>query len=704
MTKTAMKFGTFVLLFLAGALALAIGCTPETEKSVTYGPPPETKIDDVVDTIQGVEIADPYRWLEDQESPETRAWIDEQNKYTDSIMQQLPGRQELKELMTKLIKIDSINAPTEKGGRYFYSKRSADQDLPIIYMREGLDGEEQVLLDPHPMSEDHTTSVDIAEISEDGKYLAYSVRKGGVDEVEIRILDVDTKSDLEDILPTARYFGISFTPDKSGMYYTQYGDEGPRVYYHALGTPLSEDKLIFGEGLGPDKIAYINLSDDGKWLLAHVQYGSSGPTEIHVKNVAANTPWTAAINDGKSHSYASFAGDRLLIQTDLNAPNGRLMLVDPAKPSVANWQEIVPELPDAVMENAAALGGKAIAFYLQDVKSMAKVYDMDGTWVRDITFDTIGSFSTASGSWDSNEAFIAFTSFHVPNTIYRYDIATGETTVWEKVEVPLNSESMALEQVWYTSRDGTKIPMFLLHKKDLKLNGENPTMLYGYGGFNVNITPYYNGSRAAWVEMGGVYAIANLRGGGEFGEKWHRAGMLESKQNVFDDFIAAAEWLIENKYTSTKHLGIIGGSNGGLLVGAAMTQRPDLFGAVVCVYPLLDMIRYQKFMVARFWVSEYGSSEDPEQFKYILAYSPYQNVEKGVDYPATLFISGDGDTRVAPLHARKMTAMVQKMNGGKNPILLRYFTKAGHSGGQPISQQIETNVDIYSFLRWRLAQ
>lgn len=692
-----------ILFSLCLVAALLASCTEETV-TVEVGAPPVTMKGDVVDVLHGVEIADPYRWLEDQESEETRAWIDEQNKFTDSVLEQLPGRDEMTELFTKLAKIDTITTPFETGGRYFYNKRLADQDLNVIYMREGLEGEETVVIDPHTMSEDHSVSVNMADVTDDGKFMVYAVRQGGKDEVEYRIRNIDTGEDLADVLPEARYYGVQLTNDKSTLYYTKFSMEGPRTYIHKIGDDFANDAKIFGDGYTMDKILFVGLSDDEKWLVATVLHGSSGPTEIHIKPTGSGGSWATVINDGSSRSFAGEAGGKLIIQTNLDAANGRIMTADPANPSVENWQELVPEKEDAVLNGFSAAGGKIIVSYLKDVQSVSEVYDIDGSFVREIAFDSIGSFGAGIGDWDSDEVFFQFSSFHIPPTIYRYDVSTGEKSVWATIDVPIDGETMELKQVWYESKDGTQIPMFVLHKKGLELNGTNPTLLYGYGGFTASMTPGFNGSRAAWVEMGGVYAVANLRGGGEFGDKWHIAGMMEKKQNVFDDFHAAAEWLIANKYTSSENLGIMGGSNGGLLVGAAMTQRPELFGAVVCTYPLLDMVRYHQFMVARFWVTEYGSSEDPEQFEYLHAYSPYHNVAEGTNYPATLFITGDGDTRVAPLHARKMAALVQELNGGENPIMLRYHTKAGHSGGMPLSERIKNSVDTYSFLQWQLGK
>ena len=685
---------------LAVLLAL-VACAGE-EAGVTVPPPPPTEAHDVVDTLHGVAVPDPYRWLEDQKAPETRAWIDDQNRYTDLVLNQLPGRDRLRTVAARVLERDTIGLPNERGGRYFYAKRRADQDLSVLYVRDGLDGDDRVLIDPHPMSDDHTTSVHFLELSQDGTLAVYAVREGGVDEVSIHVRNVDTGEDLPDVLPAARYGQVNLTPDKAGFYYERYGDVTPRVMYHELGTGQSTDRMLFGDGYERHHIPVTLLSDDGRWLLVHVIEGSSGPTEIHVKDLEGDQPWVTAIADGVSESWAEFAGDELVITTNLDAPNKRVVLADPANPTVEHWREVVAEHEDVVIQEARGLGGKLTVSYLQDVQPRVAIHDATGAHIRDIGFDTIGSVGGGTGRWASDEAFYTFQTFHTPSTIYRYDLETGDQQVWAKVDVPIEADRYAVEQIWYASKDGTRVPMFVAHVKDLVRDGTNPTLLTGYGGFNLSSTPAFSALATTWLESGGVFALANMRGGGEFGEEWHQAGMLEHKQNVFDDFIAAAEHLIAEGYTTAEHLSIRGGSNGGLLVGTVSNQRPDLFGAVVCTYPLLDMVRYHQFLVASFWVPEYGSSEDPEQFPYIHAYSPYHNVTEGGDYPATLYISGDGDTRVAPLHARKMAALMQAKNGSDNPILLRYHTQAGHSGGQPVSELIDQMVDTVSFLLWQV--
>jgi len=666
--------------------------------------PPATRTVDVVDTLHGVPVPDPYRWLEDQESPETRAWIDAQNAHTRSFLEPLPIRAELGKRLTELVKIDRIGIPFERGGRYFLKKRSADQDLWVLYMREGLGGADRVLVDPDTMSADRMKSVDFLDVSSDGKLLAYAIREGGEDEVAARFLDIDSGKHLDEKLPKIMLFGLSIAPDKKGFYYSKHAHEtGSRVYYHAMGTDPASDAMIFGDGYGPDQGIGCGISDDERFLVISVFYGSAGEkTEVWYKDLAAGGPVAPLVKDIDARFDAQFAGGAVFMNTNLEAPNGRILAVDLANPSRDRWKTVVPERTDAVIEGFTIAGGKLFVNYMENVSSRVRVFEPDGAYLREISFPTLGSVGGVSGRWTSDEAFFVFTSFHVPTTIYRYDAATGAQAVWARLDVPVDTDAIEVEQVWYASKDGTKIPMFLVHRTGLERSGRNPAILYGYGGFTVSMTPYFSASVIAWVERGGVYAIPNIRGGGEFGEEWHRAGMLERKQNTYDDFIAAAEWLVAEKYTSRDKLAISGGSNGGLLVGAVMTQRPDLCKAVVCSYPLLDMIRYHKFLLARFWVPEYGSSEDPDQFKTILSYSPYHNVKKGVKYPATLFITGDADTRVAPLHARKMAALLQAKTGGDAPILLLYDTKAGHSGGRPASKVIEDETDELGFLFWQL--
>ncbi len=666
--------------------------------------PPATRTDNVTEVLHGVEVSDPYRWLEDQESAETRAWIAAQNAYSDAVLSDLPGVAELKQRLLPLLKTDFLGTPTERRGRYFFAKRLADQEQSILYMRQGLKGQDEVLIDPNPMSADRTTSVQLAEVSDDGKLILYRVRQGGEDETTLQAFDVDRRKDLADSFARARYSSISLTPDKSGLYYTKQTKEGPRVYYHTMGSDPARDQEVFGSGFGVEKIVGSSLSLDGRYILFTVAYGSAADrTELYFQDLAKKGPLVTLVKDvGSRFTGGRIVGDHLYLQTNWKAPKNRILRVDLRKPAQENWQEVIPE-SDAVLQGYNLVGGKLVATYSKDATSRARIFDTEGKLVREVGLPGIGSIGGFSGRWGSQTAFYSYNSFVVPTTIYRYDLARGSQEVWSQLKVPVDAAKIEVKQVWYTSKDGTRVPMFVVHPKGMKLDGSSPALLTGYGGFNVTQSPGFSARAVAWVESGGVYAVANLRGGSEYGEEWHRAGMLEKKQNVFDDFIAAGEWLIANRLTSASRLAIRGGSNGGLLVGAALAQRPELFGAVVCSYPLLDMIRYHKFLVARYWVPEYGSADNPEQFRYIRAYSPYHNIKAGTKYPAVLFVTGDADTRVAPLHARKMTALLQAASGSERPILLRYDTKAGHSGGTPVSKQVDELAEELAFLLRQLA-
>lgn len=519
----------------------------------------------------------------------------------------------------------------------------------------------------------------------------------------IALLDVDSRKDLSDRLPKARYFGISIKPDNSGFYYTCFNPEvGSRLFYHRMSTDPANDEEIFGKGYGPAQIISADLSEDGKHLIISVAHGSSADqVEIYHQDVEKKGPITPVVTDVKARFDGTVQGGILYMLTNWSAPNGRLMAVDLNNRERSKWRDVVGET-SSVMTGFSLIGGKLFINYLDKASSVIKVFDLAGRPQGSITFPTIGTATDMIGRWNKDEAFYTFASFAQPTTIYRYEVSTGKQQEWARINVPIKSSEIEVKQVWYRSKDDARIPMFLVHKRGIVLDGNRPTILNGYGGFNVSLTPGFLPQAALWAERGGVYAIANLRGGGEFGEKWHRDGMLQHKQNVFDDFIGAAEYLIKNGYTSSSKLAITGGSNGGLLVGAAMTQRPELFQAVVCAVPLLDMVRYQKFLVARFWVPEYGSSEDPDQLKYLLAYSPYHNVKSGTKYPAVMFVTGDADTRVAPLHARKMAALMQSATASDRPVLLHYDTKAGHSAGLPVSKQVEDVTDIMTFLIWQL--
>lgn len=685
---------------LIAALLGVSGCTVSQEG---IADPPESNKQPVVDTLHGVVIEDPYRWLEDQNSPETRAWIETQNSYTESFVSRFPGMDRIRESLGRYIKVDEVASPVIRGSRYFYEKRLAGQEQYVIYMRDGLDGTDITLVDPHNMSADFTTSVEIGDVSMDGKLLAYFRRQGGQDEVAVHFLDLDSGVELADSLPTALYFGLSINADNSGFYYVLVDRTGGRVRYHEFGTDFSSDPALFGEGYGPTEFIGAVLSEDRRWLQISVYYGSSGSkTDIYVKDVRNNGPVTAVVKDINAGFYGTIGGDQMFIMTNHNAPNWCVYAAKLTSPSVDKWKLIVPEDTSAVIETFGTAGGRIFVNHLENVSSVVKIFQPDGTYLGQLPLPSMGSAGSVIGEWKGSEAFFAFESFYTPKSIYRFDLVSKESKRWQTGVGLSLGEDIEVKQVWYSSKDGTRVPMFLIHRKGISLDGNNHTYLTGYGGFNLAMTPYFKASHAVWLETGGVVAVPGLRGGNEFGEKWHRAAMFENKQNTFDDFIAAAEWLIENKYTSPEKLAIRGGSNGGLLVGAVMNQRPDLFKAVLCTYPLLDMVRYHKFLMGPYWIAEYGSADNPQQFQYIYKYSPYHNVTPAGDYPAVMFVTGDSDTRVDPLHARKMTALLQDQTGSGNLVLLVYDTKTGHSGGDPASKQIDENAVQLGFLFWQL--
>ncbi len=675
-------------------LVLYAGCTAAVD-------PPESRVETVVETIHGVQVSDPYRWLEDQDAPETRAWIEKQNAYTNLFLKSYSGRGQLEKRFTELLRIDEMGAPRVRNGRYFYSRDRADQELRVYYYRDGQAGEEKLLIDPHGLSEDKRTSVTLMEVSDDATLFAYGIRQGGEDELEVHWRQVESGEELPDVLPRKRYRGISLLPDKSGFYYSlNDGKDQHHVFYHQMGTDPASDRKVWGDAFQTGDIIGGSLSEDGRYLLLTANHGWSH-TELYVQDLQRGGAPRSVSGNRRANFSGSMGGGKLFVRTNWEAPHYRVFAVDPSDPE-GEWKEIVKEDPAAVLTGMSLVGGKLFLNYLRDVRTEIKIVSASGEALGQLRLPALGTASTPSGEWSSNEAFYTFSSFHIPSTIYRYEVDSGAQDVWYQSPVEIDGDSIQVSQVRFPSKDGTEIPMFLVHKRGLKTDGSNPAYLTGYGGFNISRRPGFSAAALVWVESGGVYALPNLRGGGEFGEQWHRAGMLEKKQNVFDDFIAAAEWLIDRGYTSPRKLAIAGGSNGGLLVGAALTQRPDLFQAVICSVPLLDMVRYHQFLVASFWVPEYGSSEDPDQFRFLYEYSPYHRVKPGTDYPAVLFDTGDSDTRVSPLHARKMTALLQASQAGDRPVLLRYDTKGGHSGGTPTSKQIENLTDRFSFLYWQL--
>ncbi|MDD3731087.1 MAG: prolyl oligopeptidase family serine peptidase [candidate division Zixibacteria bacterium] len=680
------------------SIAILLGIT-SCEKKISY---PVTEVKTVTDTLHGTVIEDPYRWLEDQNSPETRAWIEAQTALLDSLKREFPGMDKIRRRLLELIKVDVTGIPTEAGGKYFYSARSKDEELYSIYVREGLEGPEKKLVDPRQVDENLTRSVEIQAVSDNGDFLAYNVREAGQDEVIVKIMNVNSGHYLDDIFPKAYYTSLDFTRDNKGCYYGRMEKEGSRIYFHRFGTPFTGDRLIFGEGYDAQKYISASLSEDKKYLMIVVYHGAGGlKTEVWLKDVSKDGPVKPIVTDIEAQFSPVIVDNKMYFLTDWKAPNKRVLAADLAKPAVENWLEIIPE-KEFPIENLSPAGGKLFVEYLENVTGHIRIFSPQGELTGEVALPALGSVSGMYGRWAGKEAFYKFSTYTIPETIFRFDVSSGKSFVWSEKKVPFASNDYEVKQVWFTSQDSTRVPMFLVYKKGLKLDGHNPTLLTGYGGFSASMTPYFSVRYAMWLEMGGMLAEVNLRGGSEFGEAWHRAGMLESKQNTFDDFIAAAEWLIDNKYTRASRLALFGGSNGGLLMGAVLTQRPELFKAIVCTYPLLDMLRYHKFLLGPLWVSEYGSADNAEQFEYIYKYSPYHHVKKGVSYPAVLFITGDGDTRVDPMHARKMTAMLQARTGSGNPILLHYETAIGHSGGLAVSKGIEQEIDMQSFLSWQL--
>jgi prolyl oligopeptidase len=666
--------------------------------------PPETRRDDVREVMHGVELVDPYHWLEDADSPETRAWIAAQNDYTRSFLDALSVRERIRGRISEMLIHDSVGAPIERNGEYFFLKRGAEQDLWSVYRRIGIGGQDELLIDPHPLSSDHSISMGTIAPSEDARLLAYSLRHGGEDETEFRVFDVDQRRELPDLLPRGLYLNIAWKKDGSGFYYSlARRGVGRRIYFHALGTDAESDPEIFGAGYGPAIGIFPYVSEDGNYLLAMIWWGAL-KVELHVQDLREENDgvFRPLVTGIDAKFYPQFAGDDLIVQTDWEAPNGRILRIDLSEPTRENWAEIVPEAADAI-RSFAVVGNKIFVNYLHNVAARIAVFSLDGEPQGELPLVADGT-AGIYGRPGRDQGILYFGSHTTPYSIYRCDSSTRKSALWYRDAVPFESENFAMQQVWYSSKDGTRVPMFIVHRKGLALDGDRPTVLYGYGGFGANITPEFNHGAAWWIEQGGVYAVPNLRGGGEFGEAWHRAGMLEKKQNVFDDFIAAAEWLVANGYTNPDKLAISGVSNGGLLVGAVMTQRPDLMRAVSCRLPDLDMIRWHKFTKNNNppVLFEYGNPADPAQFKFIYAYSPYEHVKPGTKYPAMLLTSGDADTRVPPAQARKMTARMQAATTSGLPILLYHDTYAGHAGFKPTSKVIEDLSIEWSFLAWQL--
>lgn len=673
---------------------------------------PKTRRVDHVDTYHGQTVADPYRWLEDdvRESKEVADWVAAQNKVTNAFLNNIPQREMIEKKLTKLWNYERYSSPFKVADQYYYFKNDGLQNQSVLYTVESLDGEGKVILDPNTWSEDGTKALSGLEFSKDGRFMAYGVAESGSDWNTWYIYDLKNKKKLKDKIEWVKFSGATWTPDSKGFFYGRFEkpskDEkyqglnlGQKIYYHRAGSSQDLDVLVYQR---PDKPKWgfgVNISDDGRYLILTVWKGTDSKHRILCRDLSEQYGMAEDLIDNFDNDYQFVGSDGpiFFFKTDYKAPRGRIIAIDLRKKDKKHWKELVPQAKET-LRTVDLVGNLFVCNYLKDAHSKVSLYTVSGQYIRDVQLPGIGTASGFGGRRKDTETFYTYSSFNRPPAIYRYNIITGESTLFRESKVSVNPDNYVVEQVFYKSKDGTKVPMFLAYRKGLKKNGKNPTLLYGYGGFDIPLTPGFSVSRIAWMDLGGVLAIANLRGGGEYGEEWHKAGTKLQKQNVFDDFIAAAEWLISKKYTQTSKLAIQGGSNGGLLVGACMTQRPDLFGACLPAVGVMDMLRFHKFTAGRFWVDDYGSSENEEEFKALLAYSPYHNLKKGTEYPPTLVSTADTDDRVVPSHSFKFAAALQHAHKGKNPVLIRIETSAGHGAGTPTSKLIEEVADKWAFL------
>ncbi|HEY9642997.1 MAG TPA: prolyl oligopeptidase family serine peptidase [Coleofasciculaceae cyanobacterium] len=670
-----------------------------------------------VDDYHGISVPDPYRWLEDPHSEETQAWIEAENQVTFAYLEEIPVRETLKQRVTQLWNYEKFGTPFKQGDphqgqRYFYFKNDGLQNQSVLYTLPDLDAEPQILMDPNTLSEDGTIALSGLSISEDARLMAYGLSVSGSDWREWKVRDIETGEDLPDQLKWVKFSGASWTHDHQGFFYSRYDEPNDttkleevnyyqKLYYHRIGTPQSADVLIYDR---PDQKEWGfsgSVTEDGRYLIISVWKGTESKNLIFYKDLAdPASPVVELISTFESsYGFIDNQGETFWFQTDLDAPRGRVIAIDLATPDPSHWRELIPEASET-LEGVGVLNYQFVASYLKDAHTQVKIFNLDGTYVREVALPGLGSAGGFGGKRQDTETFYSFTSFTTPTTLYRYDMVSGESTLFRQPQVNFNPEEYETQQVFCTSKDGTQVPLFITYKKGLTLDGNNPTYLYGYGGFNVPLTPSFSPSNVVWMEMGGIYVMANLRGGSEYGEEWHQAGMRLNKQNVFDDFIAAAEWLIANHYTSAQKLAIAGGSNGGLLVGACMTQRPELFAAALPAVGVLDMLRFHKFTIGWAWCAEYGSPDNAEEFPAIYAYSPLHNLKPGTSYPATLITTADHDDRVVPAHSFKFAAALQAAHAGDAPVLIRIETKAGHGAGKPTAKVIEEVSDRWAFL-WR---
>ncbi len=691
------------------AVLISLPSPALAEAGISY---PPTRRMDLVESLHGVQVADPYRWLEEdvRQSKEVADWVAAQNKVTSSYLSAIPEREKIRKRLTELWDFAQYSSPFKEGGRYFYFKNDGLQNQSVLYVMDSLDGEARVLIDPNTWSPDGTIALSGVVPSEDGKYLAYGVAEAGSDWTTWRVLEIASQKPLPDELKWTKFTRAAWTKDSQGFFYSRYDEPqkgaefqvqnlNNKLYYHRLGRPQSEDVLVYYRPDHPEWMYDATVSDDGRWLVITTARGTDEKYRVTVKDLAEPYAMPVELIDHFDHEFTFVGNDGavLYFQTDADAPRRRVIAIDLTKPQRAAWKEIIPQAEET-LQQVNVVGDHFVAEYLKDVKPQVKIFTMDGRFVREVQFPGIGSAAGFGGRRSHTETFYSFSSFATPPSIYRYDMLTGESRLIRRSEVKFNPDDYEVKQVFYQSKDGTRVPMFISHKKGLKLDGANPTLLYGYGGFNISLTPTFSVGRLMWMELGGVYAVPNLRGGGEYGKPWHDAGRLLNKQNVFDDFIAAAEWLIANRYTRPDKLAIQGGSNGGLLVGAVMTQRPELFGACLPAVGVMDMLRFHKFTEGRLWVDDYGSPDDPTQFKVLLSYSPYHNIKPGTKYPATLVSTADTDDRVVPGHSFKFAAALQAAQAGEAPVLIRITTRAGHGAGKPTAKRIEEISDDWAFL------
>lgn len=690
-------------------MSLTAGTLAAQQAPITY---PHTRKVDTVDDYHGKKIADPYRWLEDDNAPDTKNWVDAQNGVTENYLASIPFRPQVKQRLEELWNYPRYGTPFREGKYYYFYKNDGLQNQAVLYRQEGLNGTPEVFIDPNKLSDKGTAALGSLSFSKDSKYCAYLVAKAGSDWQEGFVMDVATKQLLSDKLDWIKFSGLSWKGD--GFYYSRYDapdeksklskkNEFHKVYFHKVGTSQEQDQLIYVDKEHPLRNAGAGLTEDERFLILSTTEGTSG-NELYYRDLQdpSQTDFKLLVKGfAYEPSVVENVGDKLLLLTNHDAPNYKLVLVDPKNPAQENWKVIIPEQKE-VLQGVGTAGGKLFASYLKDASTRIVQYSVDGKLEKNITLPGIGTAGGFGGKKEDKTLFYTFTSFVAPPTIYKYDIASGKSEVFRKTEVKFNPADYETKQVFFTSKDGTKVPIFLSYKKGIRMNGQNPVLLYGYGGFNIPMTPGFSVSNLFFMEQGGIYAVVNLRGGSEYGEAWHKAGMMEKKQNVFDDFIGAAEYLVKEKYTSPSKLAIRGGSNGGLLVGAAMTQRPELFKVALPAVGVMDMLRFQKFTIGWAWVTEYGSSDKPEQFDYLVKYSPLHNLKKGTHYPATMVTTADHDDRVVPAHSFKFASALQEAHEGPNPVLIRVETQAGHGAGKPTSKLIDEAADIWSFTMYNL--